>query len=80
MGKIFGDLVVDFGTIIFEHLDRWGQYFGCWDDWIEGSWLGENLVKAWSDLEDATSFWEFFFPHMRQRQLRLFSSSSILKI
>ena len=44
--KIFGDLGVDFGTTKFEHFDRWGQYCGCWDDWIAGSRLGETLGRA----------------------------------
>ena len=63
----FGDFGVDFGTIKFGHLDKWGQHCSCWNDWIVGDRLGEILVETWSDLEDAVSFWGFFFPRMKQR-------------
>ena len=52
----FGDLGVDFVTIKFGHLDKWGQHCSCWNDWIVGDRLGETLVEAWSGLGDVRSF------------------------
>ena len=47
---------MDLGTTKFEHSDRWGQYYGYWDDWIVGSRIGETLGKAWNDLGNVTGF------------------------
>ena len=61
----FGDLGVDFVTIKFGHLDKWGQHCSRWNDWIVDDRIGETLVEAWGCLEDVMSFWGLFFPHMK---------------
>ena len=54
---------MDFVTIKFGHLDKWGQHCSRWNDWIVDDRIGETLVEAWSGLEDAMSYWDFS-PHV----------------
>ena len=46
--------------------DKWGLYYGYWDDWIASSKLGGTLGKSWNDLGNTTNFWGFSFPHTKQ--------------
>ena len=61
----FRDLGVDFDTIKFGHLDKWGQHCSRRNDLIVEEMLGKTLAEAWSGLEDEMSFWGLFFHRMK---------------